>query len=168
MIGQPETPRVWIKVKLNGVLVKGLIDSGAEQTLIHETLVCKVFGARPHVRPSGTVVRGIGESTGVRVMGEIAAKVELESCRLSDMSLTVVPHSSTMSSPLIFGMEFLRLNKFVFNPGERILSRRETDGSGLDWIIDSDGNPLEMRVTQAKCVLTEALDLEPHSSVDAL
>ena len=39
LIGQPETPRVWVKLEVNGKEVSGLIDTGAERTLLHESYV---------------------------------------------------------------------------------------------------------------------------------
>ena len=35
LIGQPETPRVWVKLGVNGKTVCGLIDTGAENSMIH-------------------------------------------------------------------------------------------------------------------------------------
>ena len=35
LIGQPETPRMWLKVSINDKRFRGLLDSGAVKNMIH-------------------------------------------------------------------------------------------------------------------------------------
>ena len=35
LIGQPETPRVYLKVQLNGKVARGLLDTGSERNILH-------------------------------------------------------------------------------------------------------------------------------------
>ena len=167
LIGQPETPRVWVKLRINGKVVRGLLDTGAETTVLHESLVYKLFGANPHVTETNTMLKGIGESSGVKVVGEVTSMVDINGIRLEDMSMIIVPLCINMASPLILGMEFLRMNRFTLCPGDRTLSNRSPDGSGYDWIIDEDGNAVEIRLNRSKCVASSSVAIEPHSSIAA-
>ena len=169
LIGQPETPRVWIKVSINGKIVRGLLDTGAEKNVLHESLVYKLFGSNPPIANADRlVIKGVGENVGVNVVGELTGRIDLQGIRLEDMSFAIMPLSVSMSSPLILGMDFLRLNKFTINPGDRILSSQSSDGSGHYWVIDGDGNPIDMRFNRTKCRLTDSVEIEPHGSVSAI
>ena len=167
LIGEPETPRMWVKIGLNGKTIRGLIDTGAQKSLLHESLVHKFFGTCPNLVESTTLVKGVGESVGVKVVGELTGKVDIKGMKLVDMSLMIMPLSMNMSSPLILGMDFLRQNNFMVEPGGRILCNRFPDGSWADWMIDSDGNPLELRLNRSKCVLTTSVEVQPGESARA-
>ena len=50
LIGQPETTRVYLKVQLNGKVARGLLDTGSERNILHESLLSKYFGPKPELR----------------------------------------------------------------------------------------------------------------------
>ena len=143
------------------------MDIGAEQTLLHESQVYKLFGAKPNISRTGMLVKGVGEDVGMGVVGELVAKMDIDGSKLEDLPLVIMPLSMNMSSPLILGMEFLRRNKFTIIPEDRVLSNRLSDGSGFDWIIDEDGNPIEIRIKRSKCVMSSSVEIEPYGSVSA-
>ena len=49
LIGEPETPRMWVKIGLNGKTIRGLIDTGAQKSSLQESLVYKFFGTCPNL-----------------------------------------------------------------------------------------------------------------------
>ena len=167
LIGQPETPRVNLKITINGKLIQGLVDTGAERNMIHESLLYKFFGSCPEVKEWKNLVTGVGEREGIKPIGMISGMVAIDGIKLEDSNFLVIPIKAKMSSRLILGMDFLRKQRMILIPGDRVLSHRAVDKSGYDWVIDSDGTPLELRLNQTSCVLSDNLEVEPHSTVSA-
>ena len=65
LIGQPEAPRVYIKCRLNGVIIRGLLDTGSERNIIHESLVEKYFGPSPFMSEPHQRIRAVGENSSI-------------------------------------------------------------------------------------------------------
>ena len=167
MLGQPETPRIFLKVSLNGKIVKGLLDTGAERSIIHESLLPEFFGTSSPLNKTKIQIRGVGETQGIDSVGLVSGKLAITGIELKDLTLVVMPQQLTMPCPLILGMEFLRSNGFVLIPGDRVLSYRSAAGSGHDWIIDANGNPVELRMNKVECVLSQSVAVKPGEAVKA-
>ena len=166
LVGEPETPRVHLQICVNGKRAKGLVDTGAERNLIHESLARVLFGdAEIVVKTPPTKIRAIGESHGVMSVGTVSGAVKIGGVNVGESSFVVIPLVTEMSVPLILGMEFLQSNKLKLLPGERCISYRATPTSGYDWLINEDGKPTEFRLKQVNCVLTETVEVAPGNTV---
>ena len=89
LIGQPETPRVFIKLCLNGRTLKGLLDSGCPRNLIHESLLYRHFGETPVLGESIVKVRGVGDDQMVESLGTVSGRVSVSSVYLEDTCFSV-------------------------------------------------------------------------------
>ena len=165
LIGQPETPRMFVKVSVNGIMACGLIDTGSELCLMHESLLLEHFGPSPKLDEVDVRIKGVGENERVKVIGRGTAKVEIAGLNLEKSAFIIAPRSVNMPCPLILGMDFLVRNGLFVVPGDRLLKLRRNNASGHDWKVDAEGNPLELRLKRVSCNLAKPVEIQPGEKV---
>ena len=150
---------------MNNKTQVGLLDTGSERSIIHETLVSKIWGAKAEFQQSNVRVKGVGEWQSVEPRGILATKLELMGISLETTEFVVLPGHVNMPTKLILGMDFLNKNNFSIYPGERLLKCGLENGVGYEWSIDIDGNPTEVRMKRVPCMLAEAVVVPPGKSI---
>ena len=107
LIGHPSTPLMYFRVNLDSCSVqKGLLDSGARKSLIHESILPSVSvhfvdTSKRHM------LTAIGESVGILSLGTVDLDISVQGVKFGKMTFVVVPNKYPMTCRLILGMDFL-------------------------------------------------------------
>ena len=158
-------PLMYLKVKINDEIIsQALIDSGAQRSLIHESLLLQGgWCSRIDVTRRSTV-HAIGEEKGLLSCGLINLDITTDSFALQSMSFVVVPDEINMVNKVIFGMDFIQTNKLIIDVAHRVISAPRADGSTCDWILEKDGSLRKALLRKVACVAATDVKLEADTS----
>ena len=163
-VQQPETPRMWIRVNINGKSFRGLLDSGAVRNLIHESLLYRMFGYAPVMKNANCVMKGVGEVFGTKPLGQVTGAVDIMGVKLMDSQFLVMPLHLKMNAPLMLGLEFMKGNGLSVFPESRVITN---ESRGFSWMINEDGRPTDIGLQRSECCLPSGVDIAPRSSISA-
>ena len=148
----------------NGVEVQGLVDTGAQRTLVHASVVAQCNLNNFICKSDIYRLKAIGEEKGTIASGTVLLNMSVRDIIMEPISCLVVPDSIAMSNKVILGIDFLKLNKLTVNSSKRILSQHLPNGSHYDIYLSDRGNYERTMFRGVRCVAVEPLTLQPHES----
>ena len=124
--------RIKVPVKVNGtIVVKALMDSGAEPSCISQSLADKL-GLKPDSETT-FLVQGVGEDnvhTGKEVSGIV---IGLHGLKFKPNKFIIIENAGT-DYDVVLGLNWLISNEVAINPGERTIFHRKDDR--LEWLVE--------------------------------
>ena len=164
-LSNSSVPLLYLKVLLNGeVTARALIDSGAQRSLIHESLILQGGWSASMDATRRSSVKAIGEETGLLSSGLVKLKLSTDSFPLETTPFVVIPDEVSMINKVILGMDFIQDNKLVIDVSHRVISTVQKNGSTCDWILGSDGGCRRALLRKVACVAAADVSVEPDTS----
>ena len=146
--------RIKVPVKVNDkIVVKALIDSGAEPSCVTQSLADKL-GIKPDTNTTFEV-QGVGENN-VQIGKEVSGIViGLHGLRFKPNKFIVIEDANT-DYDIVLGLNFLINNGVIIDPGERTIYHRK-DGK-IDWLIEVSKDERQSRVLKQDVDCTVVTD----------
>lgn len=165
LIGHPSTPLMYFKINLDSCSVqKGLLDSGAQKSLIHESILPSVSVhfvdiSRKHM------LTAIGESVGILSMGTVDLDISVQGVKFGKMTFVVVPKRYPMTCRLILGMDFLTKSCLEIDVKNRTVTRMLPDSSQYMWQVGVDGQQGGVMLRRVTCVAASPVKLRDQERI---
>ena len=157
----PKAKLMYLNVNINGVEVQGLVDTGAQRTLVHYSIV-KMCGLEKFIDNSQQFkLKAIGEVEGIVTDGMISITFAVNNIVMESITCLVVPNSIAMSNPIILGMDFLSENRLLVNPSKRLITRELKNGTKCDIYLSEKGQYEKTMLRSVRCVAVEKVSLAP-------
>ena len=124
--------RIKVPVKVNNkIVVKALLDSGAEPSCVTQSLVEKL-GIVPTSETTWEV-QGIGENNVQEGREVSGVEVGLHGLKFKPNNFIVIQDAGT-DFDIVLGLNFLINNGILLNPGERTIYHKEN--GIIDWLVE--------------------------------
>ena len=122
-----------IKIKINNMTTTALIDTGAYNNLMTNSIREKAGLVLDS--SSQTAIRGLGQKT-IDPLGNVSSKLLLHNvhCKLADF---LVLDDNVISFPVILGRRFCAENNLIIDMSKRLISKINEDKSRTDIYIDA-------------------------------
>ena len=162
------TPLLYLTVFINEYLpVKALIDTGAQRSLIHESIINRGNWTSKVDPSKRSRILAIGETSGILSAGVSNLALQCDGVILNDLTCVVVPEDVNMNNVLILGMDFVISNKLKINTKQRTVTKAFSDGSAIDWVLNNDGTCQKTFLRNVQCVVAEPVSIGEKSEVTA-
>ena len=163
---QSSTPLMYMNILVNDcVNVGALMDTGAQRSLIHESVLLQNNFIHELDRTKRSRVLAIGETNGILSSGLVTLKVKCGDIQLCDLACVVVPNSVNMNCNFILGMDFILSNKLIVNVAQRTITKKFVDGSACDLLLSRDGSCQRALLRRIPCIVSDTVTIEQNSEV---
>ena len=144
-----------IIVNVNGIPVSGIIDTGAQRSLL-SSKICDQFDFNVHSSKGSFNV--IGE-TEFKTFGRTDASICLGNVEMGKLQLVVFPEDVNNNLSIVLGSDFLDSNKLDIKVKDRILIKHCSDGSTIQLLLEKNGELTTKVNANIPCYATQSIKL---------
>ena len=137
---------------------RGLLDSGAQKSLIHESILPSVSVQFVDTSKRHKLT-AIGETVGILSLGTVDLDIIAQGVKFGKMTFVVVPNKYPMTCRLILGMDFFTKSCLEIDVKNRTVTRLLPDSSQYMWQIDVDGHQNGVMLRRVTCVAAASIKL---------
>ena len=148
-----------MNIKLNGICLTAIVDTGAACSLISDELVCKhSFPVKECNNKFDALGSDVFESC-----GKISADIEIAGMSMLPLELAIFPSKINSNVQVLLGVDFLQSNSLILDFSSRVIAREDIRGSFHRWNVASNGDITLIQAGSIPCYAAVALDMKPNN-----
>ena len=156
-VNQDKYALMKVYIKLGGKQVLALLDSGANVSMIHESLL---EGRKEKLDETKKgMLSAIGEDVGFKSVGVITLPVDITSVALGNLDLVVVPKGSNMENKCVLGMNAINRFRLRVSPHHRTVEKMMHGDARYVWHLENDGNISKTTLYKIPCISSETVEI---------
>jgi hypothetical protein len=145
-----------VQVSLNGQSVMAIIDTGAESSLISQSLAATLNIVLEGTSSTYRVIGGDDCET----VGSAIIPLSIHGVEMQPTKVVVFPTSANSNISLLLGIDFLKLNSIEICVKRRLLIKHFGNGGNASIYIDGSGKPFQVMFCNVPCYASADINLQ--------
>ena len=146
-----------VNVKINGIILPAILDTGAVKSLISSEVVSR---EKFPIIMESDVFDALGSDM-FHTSGKIKCSLSMGGTEMSPLELAVFPSCMNSRVDLLLGVDFLKSNSLIIDINNRLISRELGDRGVVRWKVGPSGDVSVLQAGNIPCYAANDMKLIP-------